>query len=104
MHSMNNVVFDEENQVLSKDKEIASARNPYAGALRPTGRRTTVGQNLMMILFAAVCFLAAVGVWIFKPTNKPIPSMYKEEVNEKTVRLIPVGDREEFIQSLPSIN
>lgn len=96
------VVFDEEQRVFDRDREIAATRNPNI----QTGvqyKKTSVAQNIMMLLFAALCMGIGGVLWIMRPSSEPIAPMYREEANSETMRLIPEKDRQEFIKSLPVI-
>jgi hypothetical protein len=99
---MTDVVFEEESKEIEKDREIATVRdNDYVAARIP--KKATVGQNLMMILFALVCCFAAYGVWHFKDGfYSPAPTLYKEDVDSAHLKLIPEFDQEKYINSLPS--
>lgn len=96
------VVFEEESKEIKKDNEIARARNNNLATVNLT-KKMTVGQNVMMILFALVCGFAAYGVWHFKDGfYNPVPTLYKEDVDATHLKLIPEFDKEKFINSLPS--
>ncbi len=98
---MSDVVFDEERKSIEKDSEIAQARFGE----RFTGpRKATIGQNIMMIIFAILCIWVAYAAWNYiHVSSKPIPTLYKEDVTDSTkLRMIPEKEREKFIQSLPS--
>lgn len=95
-----NIVFDEEQRMVQKDEEIAAMHR--TSTLTPVVRKTTLAQNVMMILFAIFCIAVTVAVWYYKPSSKPIPSIYKEEV-QTNIKFVPEGDREALMESLPSI-
>ncbi|MBU3669016.1 MAG: hypothetical protein FGM57_03560 [Candidatus Taylorbacteria bacterium] len=96
------VVFDEEQRIFDKDREIAEVRNPV-NVLRPTSRSVSLGQNLMMLSFALICVGASLAIWYTRPAKHAIAPMYREGANEETLRLIPERDRQAFIESLPII-
>ncbi len=96
------VVFDEEQRVFDKDREIAATRNPNI-QMGVQYKKVSVAQNLMMIFFALLCVGIGAVVWIMRPSSEPIAPIYREEANSETMRLIPEKDREEFMKSLPVI-
>ncbi len=96
------VVFDEEQRIFDKDREIAATRNPNL-VVGKQYRRASTGQNIMMVFFAALCILIGAAVWMMRPSSEPIAPIYREEANGETMRLIPERDREEFMKSLPVI-
>lgn len=99
---MNDVVFEEESKEIEKDNEIASTRKKDFVAAR-VPKKTTLGQNLMMIMFALVCIFASYGVWQFKDGfYTPEPTLYQEDIDSAHLILIPEFDRENFVNSLPS--
>lgn len=100
---MSSVVFDEEQREIRKDREITAVRDQAFGVLTPTARRTTVGQKFMMLLFAGICVGISFAIFTFKPSDYPIPALYKESATKEVLRLVPERDRATFINSLPSI-
>lgn len=92
------VVFEDEN--ISFGNQNSQAAQYY----KKVEERSSPLNQAIMLFFACVCAVGAYYVPYYLNPPKKEKIVYLEDITEARMRLVPVKDREDFINNLPSRN
>ncbi|HEY1037205.1 MAG TPA: hypothetical protein VGE62_01325 [Candidatus Paceibacterota bacterium] len=96
------IVFEEEQHEIEKDQEIAEAREAVSASLGKV--KQSVWEKVALVLFAVACLAGAVAIQLYYNPEAAagLNRVYREDVSEQDLRLIPPADREAYLNSLPT--
>ncbi len=91
------VVFEEENFSFNN-----TTNSPSAKFDTKNQESSSVAKQTMMLFFACVCVLGAYYIPKYLSPKTEAKVIYFEDITEARMRLVPVKERDDFINKLPS--